>query len=237
MKSLDSPADFLTAAYQQLAFERGTLLQAARAPRSEAREEWLERGDWQFLAAEVGAERIFFVDRDPVVVFAKADDGSPEVLKKLYERIWCMSRPQLLFLASPGELMVLDLTKPPPRSDESIDGRERLIDRVTSITEVQSRLAAYHRERIETGALFGDERFRNSVSRADRALIRDLKTVRQQLAAVSAPRGTKRPELRHLHSLIGRAIFIRYLEDREILLPSYFENVAKGRKEWQKLLA
>jgi hypothetical protein len=49
--------------------------------------------------------------------------------------------------------------------------------------------------------------------------------------------GSKRPELRHLHSLIGRAIFIRYLEDREILLPSYYENIASRRKEWGRLLA
>ena len=83
MNSMDSPADFLTTAYRQLAFEHGTLLQAARAPRSEARDEWLEKGDWQFLAAEVGAESIFFVDRDPVVVFAKVDDSSAEVVKKL----------------------------------------------------------------------------------------------------------------------------------------------------------
>lgn len=237
MNSLDSPADFLTAAYQQLAFERGTLLPAVRTPGSEARDEWLEKGDWQFLAAEVGAESIFFVDRDPVVVFAKAEDGSADVLRKLYERIWCMSRPQLLFLASPGELMLLDLTKPPPRANEDLDGRDRLIDRVRSLGEVQSRLAAYHRERIETGAVFGDDRFRNSLSRADRALIRDVKTVRQQLAAVPASGHLKRPALPHLHSLIGRAIFIRYLEDREILLPPYFENVARGRKEWQKLLS
>ncbi len=237
MSGLDSPADFLAAAYTQLAFNRGTLLNAARVPQADARDEWLDKGDWQYLAAEVGAESIFFVDRDPVVVFAKAEDPSAEALGKLYSRIWCMSRPQLLFLATPGELMLLDLTKPPPRANENLDGQDRLIDRVRSIAEVQSKLAAYHRERIETGAVFGDDRFRNSLNRADRALIRDLKTVRQQLTAVAAPRGTKRPELRHLHSLIGRAIFIRYLEDREILLPSYFDGVAKKQKEWQRLLA
>lgn len=235
MNDLQSPVDFLNAAYTQLAFDRGTLLQAARVPQPSEPDVWLEKGDWQYLAAEVGADRVFFVDRDPVVVFAKVEHQSAEILAKLYERIWCMSRPQLLFLAVPGELMVLDLTKPPPRSNEKLDGRDRLIARVRSITEVQSRLAAYHRERIETGTLFGDERFRNSVSRADRALIRDLKTVRQQLAAVAVS-GRKRPALGHLHALIGRAIFIRYLEDRDILSPAYFENIAKSRKDWQELL-
>src|SRR5207302_1195541 len=57
------------------------------------------------------------------------------------------------------------------------------------------------------------------------------------LATLTLPRGIKHPDLRHLHSLIGRAIFIRYLEDREILLPSYFERIAAGRKDWTKLLA
>src|SRR6185437_16124307 len=235
--NLDAPDDLLTAAYKHLDFEQGALLPAVREPQPDARETWVETGDWQALAAQVGAERIFFVDRDPVVVFAKAEDNSPETLRTLYARIWCMSRPQLLFLASPGQLTILDLTKAPPKPNEALDSREWAIRTVTSIAEVQSALSAYHRERIESGVVFGDERFRNFLNRADRALIRDLKVVRQQLAEVPVRRGAKHPELRHLHSLIGRAIFIRYLEDREVLIPSYFEKVAARRKEWVKLLA
>src|SRR6266508_4977949 len=101
--NLESPVDLLQAAYKQLAFDQGALLLATRQPQSAALGEWLDRGDWQSLAAQVDAETIFFVDRDPVIVFAKSDDSSPEILRKLYERIWCMSRPQLLFLATPGD--------------------------------------------------------------------------------------------------------------------------------------
>ncbi len=233
----DSPVKLLGAAYKQLAFDQGALMSATRQPQSTDVGDWLNYGDWQSLAAQVGAEKIFFVDRDPVVVFAQSDNGSREVLRKLYEQIWCMSRPQLLFLASPGQLVVYDLTKPPPKPNETLDSDDRLIAIARSTAEVQSNLAAYHRERVETGAVFGEDRFRDSVNRADRALIRDLKTVRHQLATLSIPRGQKRPELRHLHSLIGRAIFVRYLEDREILVPAYFEGVTARRKAWQKLLA
>jgi hypothetical protein len=235
-KILDSPVELLQAAYKQLEFDQGTLLSAVSHPQSEMRNDWLDTGDWQSLAAQVGAEKIFFVDRDPVVVFAKVEDSSPNVLKKLYERVWCMSRPQLLFLASPGQLTVFDLTKAPPRLNETLDSHDRLIERATSIAEVQSKLGAYNRERIETGAVFGEDRFRNSLNRADRALIRDLKAVRRQLATTTLGHGTKRPELKHLHSLIGRAIFVRYLEDREILVPAYFNKIASGRKEWKRLL-
>lgn len=237
INNLDSPTDLLQAAYKQLAFDQGALLSAISQPPAGGSDDWLDRGDWQSLAAQVGAERIFFVDRDPVVVFARSDNNAPEVLRKLYEQIWCMSRPQLLFLASPGQLAVYDLAKPPPKPDEILDGQDRLITVATSIAEVQTRLAAYHRERIETGAVFGEERFRNSVNRADRALIRDLKTVRRQLDDIPAAQGDKKPALRHLHALIGRAIFIRYLEDRDILLPAYFENVAGLNLAWQKLVA
>jgi Eco57I restriction-modification methylase len=230
----DSDIDLLAAAYTQLAFDQGALLPAVPTPQLETMADWLDRGDWQLLAAQVGAERIFFVDRDPVVVFAKAKDVTPAALRALYERIWCMARPQLLFLATPGQLSAFDLTKPPPKPNEEIADSDRLIAVATSIAEVQSRLGSYHRERIETGAAFGEDRFRDSMNRSDRALIRDLKTVRQQLAEV--PSGRTRPELRHLHSLIGRAIFIRYLEDREVLLPAYFKKVAKRRIEWLKLL-
>jgi len=58
--NLDSPADFLKAAYKQLAFDQGTLLSAVGTPQSGALEDWVDRGDWQSLAAQVGAECIFF---------------------------------------------------------------------------------------------------------------------------------------------------------------------------------
>ena len=230
----DSPTELLNAAYRLLEFDQGALLSAATAPQKETIAEWVDRGDWLQLAAQVGAERIFFVNQDPVVIFAQTIDIEPAAVRTLYERIWCMARPQLLFLATPGQLSAFDLTKPPPRHTEDLTGRSRLIAVANSIAEVQTTLAEYHRERIETGAVFGEERFRDSLSRSDRALIRDLKIVRHQLAeiATTAPR----PELRHLHSLIGRAIFIRYLEDRKILVPEYFARVAAQHTRWKRIL-
>ena len=233
----DNPAsadDLLDAAYQQLEFNQGSLLSAAPVPQMDTMEEWIDRGDWQQLAAQVGADSIFFVDQDPVVVFAKSIDTAPGALRSLYERIWCMARPQLLFLATPGELSAFDLTKPPPKPREAIADRDRLIAVANSVADVQSKLGAFHREHIETGMAFGEDRFRDSLNRADRALIQDLKTVRQQLTAVAS--GSQPPELGHLHSLIGRAIFIRYLEDREILLPAYFEKIAARKRRWTQIV-
>jgi hypothetical protein len=135
---MDAPIKLLEAAYKQLEFERGALFPAEKQPAIKTQREWVEKGDWLSLAAQIGAEKIFFVDREPVVVFAKTEDGSPEILKKIYEQVWCMARPQLLFLASPGQLSVFDLTKPPPALNEQLDGCDRLIETVSSAVEVQS---------------------------------------------------------------------------------------------------
>ena len=209
---------------------------ASKQPEPATTSHWAEKGDWLALAKDVGAEQVFFVGQNPAAVFGRATDGGADALRRLYNHVWCMARPQLLFLASPGELAVYDLAKPPIKPGEAAAAQNRLLDAALSLAEVQSKLAGYHRERIETGALFGEERFGDNLNRADRALIRDLKAVRRALMEVRSPAGQKRPSLHHLHSLIGRAIFVRYLEDRKVLTRDYFEAVAARRHDWKRLL-
>jgi len=84
-ESPDSPANLLAAAYEQLGYNQGELLPALSEPQPSELKDWVDKGDWQTLAAQVGAESIFFVDRDPVVVFAKVQDSSPDTCAR------CMS--------------------------------------------------------------------------------------------------------------------------------------------------
>lgn len=138
----------LQAAYEQLGFAAGSLLPAAKLPAKNTEHDWLDKGDWLALAEDVGAEKVFFVGQNPVAVFARATDGDPEALRCLYNRIWCMARPQLLFLARPGELAVYDLAKPPIKPGEAPTAHNRLLDIAETVAEVQSKLASYHREKI-----------------------------------------------------------------------------------------
>lgn len=234
----------LDAAYTQLEFDRGVLLPASRRPERLKEEEWIEKGDWQALAEDVCAEKIFFVDREPVAVFAELKTSDDASFREFYNKVWCMARPQLLFLARPGELAIYDLGKPPVRQNEKPDEQGRLLERVTELAQVLEKLADYHREQLETGALFGEDRFGKAIDRADRSLIRDLKKVRAALDVVKLREGvgvSPSRKLELLHSLIGRAIFIRYLEDREIITREYFEKVIElhgksERKDWLKRL-
>ena len=242
----DSSRALLDAAYEQLEFSRGILLPASKCLLKDHEAEWVEKGDWQALAKDVGAEKIFFVDREPVVVFAELKSSDDAAFRDAYNKIWCMARPQLLFLARRGELSVYDLSKPPIRCGESPEDQNRLLETVRTLAEVQQRLHKFHREQLETGAVFGDQRFAKGLDRADRALIRNLKEVLKGLKKLdfrATPRLLPAERLKILHSLIGRAIFVRYLEDRKIITRDYFLKVvelsdanAEQKRAWRGIL-
>ena len=229
-KSNAAPGALLRAAYKDLGLADGKLLPATDSPRGRSSQDWVDKGEWLTLAGEVGADRVFFVENNPVIVFAQQVTSDRDAQRELFQRIWNMARPPLLFLAVPGELAVYDLSIGPARDSTEWAqtlGRRRLAVART-VAEVASKLQAFSRERIETGRLFEEKRFGED-RRADKALIADLRTVRRVLIDKGlAPQ--------HAHALIGRSIFIRYLEDRHVLKPAYFRKVARGNPKWQEIL-
>ena len=231
---MDLPSQLLDAAYADLGLGEGALLNAVDRPDAVSAADWVERGEWLSLASTVGVEKVFFVENNPVIVFASSEETDDRLTREAINRIWCMARPQCLFFARPGELTVLDLTRPPIGSTEAISDHQRILATVGRAAEVQSQLADFRRELIEAGVpTEGQGYFSAGESRADKALIQDLHKVRREL--ISA--GLSGEHERHANALIGRAIFIRYLEDRGILRSSDFQDVASDNKGWSRLLS
>lgn len=231
----NSASELLETVYTALELDQGELLSAEFSPTQETNlEQWLNKGDWLSLAKQLQAEKIFFVKDDPVIVFSRSKSKDVSDLRKIFNDVWCMARPQRLFLATDGELAVYDLTKPPIRTDEDWE-KNKPLALVRNISDVARELKSYRRGNIESGKLFEEEHFGKDDQRADQSLIRNLKIVRDNLTSSSSGKGLER---KYAHALIGRSIFIRYLEDREILTKEYFENVAKkhNRPEWKSIL-
>lgn len=226
---VESAESMLQAAYRDLGFADGLLLDATDDAAQVADDVWFDKGDWLKLANAVKAEKVFFVEDNPVIVFARHDTKDPEDLRSFFNKIWCMSRPQLLFLASPGELNVLDMTAPPVRLNESVLAEPRVLDTAKKATDVLSKLGAYRREQIESGKLFEETRFEKGEHRADGKLIDDLRKAREQLISAGL-------KAEHVHALIGRSIFIRYLEDRGVLTRDFFDQVARSSADWTEAL-
>jgi len=224
-----SAHQLLESAYTELNLNEGDLLGSDVSVEAINLENWVEKSDWLDLARQVGAEKVFFVKNNPVIVFAKSDSQDDEQVRKIFNKVWCMARPNYLFLAKEGELAVYDLTKAPAKNTKEWKKNKPLAV-ARDIAEITSCLYKYKREQIESGKLFEDERFDNE--RADQSLIKDLKTVR----SVLVKKGLAGDKLKYAHSLIGRSIFIRYLEDRGILTKKYFEVIAEQNPTWQALL-
>ena len=229
-----STTELLEAAYKELAYAGSEdFFDSDTNTVALSESDCIEKGDWLKLAKEVKAKKVFFINNNPVAVFARHDSDDITALRKLYNNIWCMARPRLLFLAKPGELAVYDLARKPSQTDKEWK-KSKALDTAENAEQVASKLKKFHREQLESGRLFEDSeiRFGDIKNRADKALIRDLKVVRRELM----DNGLKGNKLKYAHALIGRSIFIRYLEDRDILIPDDFYDVAKGHADWKKLL-
>src|SRR3954454_11871892 len=104
----------LDCAYTELDLVGGTLLASRDGPTAGVGESWREHGDWLLLARRVGAERMFFVNDDPVFVFSTLPEGAGEAeVVDLYRRAWSLARPRCLFVAIGGELRVYALSQSP----------------------------------------------------------------------------------------------------------------------------
>ncbi len=218
----------------ELDFVSGDLLPAADNPSlCPKQRDWLEKGEWLAAAKRAGVEKIFFVENNPVAVFAKCGTDELSEKVKVFNRAWCLARPRLLFLASPGEITVYDLAQKPVAEENQDEWKDlKNLALLHDIKRVSEDLHQFHRDNVESGRIFGDERFGDLKNRADKALISDLKTVRRELIDA----GLSGKKVRFAHALIGRSIFIRYLEDRGVLTENYFRKVAGKNAEWADLL-
>ncbi len=216
-----------------LDFKSGDLFSVADTPDRFCKNVWLEKGDWLSAAKRAGAEKIFFVENNPIAVFAGCVDDYTEKLRT-FNRIWSLARPRLLFLASPGEITVYDLAQKPFDFSGKSKNRNKLKPLATlhDIGKVVQELQDFHRDNIESGKIFEKGRFGDLKNRADKSLIRDLKTVRRELIQA----GLSGEKVKYAHALIGRSIFIRYLEDRQILTEDYFRKVARQKAGWTDIL-
>ena len=225
--------DFLDIVYEQLDFKRGQLFDASSlALNKMEQKDWLNKGEWLIAAKRAGVEKVFFVDNNPVVVFARSAKSEEDQFD-CYNRLWSLARPRILFLECEGELSVIDLAQKPIRKDkENKTLKLTTLETLYKVKDVAEKLQAYHRDNIESGKVFESGRFGDLKYRADQSLISDLKTVRKELMNA----GLNGDKLKYAHALIGRSIFIRYLEDRNVLTEDYFNKVAHQKTGWTELI-
>ena len=221
--STSGAVEFLHQIYTDLNLTEGYLFAPATVPTDATRERWQAIGDWLNLASRMNADRIFFVADDPVIVFSALPDAATEQdLIRTYRQAWSLARPQCLFVTSPGELRVYDLSIPPPANTRDWQQLpHQVLQRTANVAE---ELAAFQRSQIESGGLFEQPTIRRSDRRADKQLMNDIDKISGRLRDAGLQASLA-------HGLIERVILIRYLEDRGVITPDYLEDIAREFNE------
>lgn len=186
--------------------------------------EYLGKVYWLELAKRIGASKVFFIDDFPVALFfdyQQFDGNLEEKLYGLHLQMWNMSKAPLFFVALPDEFRVYSSYRKPCTSLSEWAKEKRHLIGLKEIINLAEVFAGYSRQELESEKLFKKENIIESSYRADSCLLKNLKLLRLQLESM----GLKRE---YSHALIGRSIFIRYLEDRKVLVEEYFSEISNG---------
>ncbi len=174
-----------------------------------------------------------FLKSIPIAYFSRLSEVDSVRIRVLHQKVWSQSKAPLLFVTLPHEIRVYNGYETSPSEGEALDTPSRLLQHLDALTDeliarekIRQQLVAQHYERIylETGAFWDTSEGQriNYQHRADRLLISGMKQMRELLADAGMSN--------HIaYTLLGRSIFIRYLEDRGVLTAAWIAQMTDGQ--------
>ena len=160
---------------------------------------------WREMRHKCGVESAYFRGGVPLVAFGESE--TREAISQLRQRLWNLNRVPILIAQTPNEIIAHSCFESP--SSDGVASHRALLTRPASdAADLVERFARFEVERGEVTRRYRN-RFQQS-DRVDRRLLTNLQLLRRQFDADPE-------EMEILDTIIGRVIFIRYLEDRKII--------------------
>jgi len=200
--------------------------------------EKLNKRIWFDLAKDLGAKAIYFVKDHPTILFFKIESNKfndheiEERIQEIFLKVWNACEIPLFFVELPTEIRIYNAFQKPVHPDEWSE-KDRWLKKIKNMKELLKLNSTLSRAEVETGRIFNRFKEINYMSKVDKCLLRNLRETRYRIIKNNIK------EKKHVHALIGRSIFIRYLEDRKILTNDYFrnENISENRySKYQEVL-
>lgn len=179
----------------------------------------------------------YFIQGNPVVYFSQFEEIDAAALAQLYRSVWSQGKAPLLYVISPQEILVFNGYDGPPSRDNPDDilsndeaHRYRLLRHLQSLYDIETarqkianQLRDYRRILLDTGAFWQTEdgQHINRKKRADQRLLDSMSELRRRLLSMKLSSEVA-------YALLGRSIFIRYLEDRSILTETWVAQITNG---------
>jgi len=187
------------------------------------------RRAWQDLELD----GILYQDRSPYIYIKEVSSIDLEQTRKLHRRLWNQGIAPFLLIVSPDEFHIYSSLALPAKADEEINNDHRLVEVLSRASDALE-LRQFARS-LEFGELFQKKpKSFNPELRVDRYLLKNLKAAREILLE---PVGGETLDLKIIHALLWRIIFISYLTDRKIIDSRYFNKIgANGAENLLQLL-
>ncbi|MGH2498055.1 MAG: HsdM family class I SAM-dependent methyltransferase [Ktedonobacteraceae bacterium] len=179
----------------------------------------------------------YFIQGNPVVYFSQFEEIDTAALAQLYRSVWSQGKAPLLYVISRQDILVFNGYDGPPSGDNPDEilsndeaHRHRLLHHLQSLYDIETarqeiadKLRDYRRIFLDTGAFWQTEdgQHISREKRADQRLLDSMSELRRRLLAMNLSSEVA-------YALLGRSIFIRYLEDRGILTETWVAQITNG---------
>lgn len=179
----------------------------------------------------------------PLAYLRQMDSLDPAEIAEAHKLAWNMGRAPLLLLVLPGQIRAYSTyERPRPKQrDGALDDEAGLIDTIDLIASAEQArqvLAKYKREELLSGRFWEKNRDRfKPGTRVEKNLLDNLSEIRSRLIEDEGLNA------RSVHSLLGRAIFIQYLQDRKdpqgytAFPKDFFDQFVSGATTFPDVLA
>ncbi|MEA2206528.1 MAG: hypothetical protein QOE77_3304 [Blastocatellia bacterium] len=164
---------------------------------------------------------IFELSGSPCIYFSQLEDAHPTAaqISQLRRSAWNRGGAPLLWIITPAEVLIYNCYSK-PLEDPQLDAAAnlmRLFELTANGLKLLNEFAG--RVEIETGRFWQREEAKkiDRSQRVDMSLLKDLADAELELRKQRLPATIA-------HALLGRSIFVAYLQDRDILKPQFFRT-------------
>ncbi len=170
---------------------------------------------------KLGASAIFELSGSPCIYFKRLDQSEPTAneLAEMHKIAWNQGLAPMLWVVTPSKVLLYNCySKPSP--DDSENNTRHIIEVFEKTENELRRLNEFAGLRqIKSGEFWKHEKAKqiDRRQRVDATLLQDLLEAEKQLVEAKLERSIA-------HSLLSRAIFVAYLQDRGILKPQFFRH-------------
>ena len=153
----------------------------------------------------------------PCIFFKVLDEPTPAAINSIRMQVWNHGRVPTLWIISPDSVRIYDTFARPQEEDQN-DPVNHLLEELRQIGSRLHGIENFHKSKFDTGEFWQSGRGQDieSGQRVDSALLRDLLDTKRSLESEGLNADIAQ-------ALLGRAIFVKYLEDRRILKPVHFQ--------------